>query len=134
VVLRYRNGALESALPAQVPAAFNAPNGISATSLDDVWVVDNDSVLHSDGQRWTQYPYTLPAGNVLRSIWAVGDGSAYALGSSSSGESAARWLRPARTVALPVDGAVAITGLGTDVYVLSGKRLFHYVHDPARLP
>jgi hypothetical protein len=134
VVLRYRNGTLESALPAQVPAAFNAPNGISATALDDVWVVDNDSVLRSDGQRWTQYPLMLSTGNALRSIWAVGDGSAYALGTSSSGESAARWLGPTRTVALPVEGAVAITGMGADVYALSGKRLFHYVHDPARLP
>jgi hypothetical protein len=134
VMLRYRNGTLESALPAQVPAAFNTLNGISATALDDVWVVDNDSVLRSDGQSWTQYPLVLPTGNVLRSIWAVGDGSAYALSNntnSSSGESHARWLGPTRTMALPVTGAVAITGLGTDVYVLSDKRLFHYVHDPA---
>ncbi len=133
VMLRYRNGTLESSLPAEVPAAFNAPNGISATALDDVWVVDNDSVLHSNGQSWTQYPLVQPTGSVLRSIWAVGDGSAYALGSSSS-KSSARWLGPTRTAALPVEGAVAITGLGTDVYVLSDKRLFHYVHDPARLP
>jgi photosystem II stability/assembly factor-like uncharacterized protein len=137
VMLRYRNGTLENALPAPVPAAFNLPYAISATALDDVWVVDNDSVLHSSGQSWTQYPQVLPTGNVLRSIWAVGDGSAYAVATninSSSGESWVRWLGPTRTVALPVQRAGVVTGLGTDVYVLSGQRLFHYVHDPAHLP
>jgi hypothetical protein len=134
VMLRYRNGTLENALPTGLPAAFNSPNRISATALDDVWVLDNGSVLHSDGQSWTQYPLMLPTGNFLRSIWAAGDGSAYALSDSSSGKNSARWLGPTRTVALPVEGSVAITGLGTDVYLLSDRRLFHYVHDPAHLP
>jgi hypothetical protein len=127
-VLRYRNGAIENALPAGVPATFNAPNAIGGTSLDNVWIVDNDTVMRTGpGAVWSSYDFGKQSGDLVSRIWPMSDGSAYTVLNRNSRISAL-WMGPTRAVLLPIAGGASITGFGSDVHVIGNDVLARYAH------
>lgn len=135
-VKRYDGASFTDLLPgAAGDAGFNA-NFVTGSGPADVWVNTTSQALHWDGVSWQSHRFGSGGGNQIKQVWPVGDGYAYVLMQLGVGGSLPRAqvvrFDGTKSVVIPLPGdARAITGIGNEVFILSGKALLRYRHDPA---